>query len=132
MALLARSQPHTSGVDTFRSLAGPCTCECGENCKANSLTQNENAVVQISHPKRCVNPPPPLCVQTTPAANALLLVQFFWTSQQCEQHIFSLADPQQSSQSQRTFFVIKRSREITLQTSAIDVYKCRKTICVLH
>ena len=130
-----------------------------ENCKDNSLTQNENAVVQISlpvtqskqldsewecsctdqsasHPKRCVDPPPPH-VQTTPAASALLnsLVQFFWTSQQCEQQIFSLADPQQSSQSQRTFFVMrikKRSREITLQTSAINVYKSGKTICLLH
>ena len=46
-------------------------------------------------------PPFPLCVQTTPAASALLLVQFFWTSQQYEQQIFSLADPQQSNQSQR-------------------------------
>ena len=33
MALLPRSQPHTSGVDPFRALAGPCTCECGKIVK---------------------------------------------------------------------------------------------------
>ena len=81
-----------------------------ENCKANSLTQNESAVVQISQPvtQSNVEIPPPLREQTTPAASALLnsLVQFFWTSQQCEQQIFSLVDPQQSSQSQHTFFVM--------------------------
>ena len=51
-----------------------------ENCKANSLTQNNSAVVQISLP---VPPPPPFRVQTTPAASALLnsLVQFFGASQ---------------------------------------------------
>ena len=69
------------------------------------------------------------CVQTTPAASALLLVQFFWTSQQCEQQKMSLADPQQSSQSQRMFFVMMiKNAHGRLQTSAIDVCKCGKTM----
>ena len=82
----------------------------------------------------CRSPPPP--PPPPPATSALLnsLVQFFWTSQQHEQQIFSPADPQQSSQSKRMFCVMvtkkECSREITLWTSAIDVYKCRKTVSV--
>ena len=133
MTLLARSQPHASGVDPFRSLAGPCTCEC--SCTDQSA----------SHPNRCVTPPPP-CVQTTPAASAPPPVYKQPRPQAPYQYNFSGPHnsvsnkfshwliPQQSSQSQRTFFVMmikKRSREITLQTSAIDVCKCGKTICLL-
>ena len=49
MALLARSQPHTSGVDRSGLLLGRAHVNVGK-FKANSLTQNENAVVQISLP----------------------------------------------------------------------------------
>ena len=38
-----------SGVDLCRSLVGLGTCECGKT-KANNLTQNESAAVQISLP----------------------------------------------------------------------------------
>ena len=38
-----------SGVDLCRSLVGLGTCECGKT-KANKLTQNERAVVQLSLP----------------------------------------------------------------------------------
>ena len=41
-----------------------------ENCKANNLTQNDSAVVLISHSVQCVDPPPPLCVRTNLAANS--------------------------------------------------------------
>ena len=48
--------------------------------------------------------------------------------------MFSMADPQQSSQSQCTFFVKmikKSSREITLQTSAIDVSAEKLYVCCI-
>ena len=74
------------------------------------------------------------CIWHPKNASTLLnsLVQFFRTSQQCEQWIFSMAYPNKVA-NQCMFFVmviINCSREITLRTSAIDVYKCRKTISV--